>query len=157
MEKKWDSETCRKSKKICCIPLFETQQPRKTYYVLCLMFICIMCCHLYCCQFMAMAHFYDLNAYVWNVHLCIFHTLQCVAMYHSEPKLWILFGNCKEKNVQIIKVWESLTLHCCRVPIESIGKNFVTIVLNFFPSEFINNTYRIYTKKLEYKSYKVFS
>ena len=55
----------------------ETQQPRKTYYALCLMFICIMCCQLYCCQYMAMAHFYDLNAYVWNVHLCIFHTLQC--------------------------------------------------------------------------------
>ena len=47
-------------------------------------------------------------------------------------------------------------LRCCKVPIESIRKNFVTLALKFFPSASIGNTYRICMKKLEYESYKVF-
>ena len=51
----------------------------------------------------------------------------------------------------------TVLVHCFRVPIESLGKNFATLVIKFFPTSFIGNTYRIYMKKLEYKSYKVFS
>ena len=39
-------------------------------------------------------------------------------------------------------------IHCCGVLIESLGKNFVTLVPKFFPSEFIGNNYRINMKKL---------
>ena len=41
--------------------------------------------------------------------------------------------------------------------IESIGKNFVTFVLNFFHVDSIGITYKCTRKKLQYKSYKVFS
>ena len=60
--------------------------------------------------------------------------------------------------ILMIEGFDGMTpLHCCRVPIESIWKNFVTLVHKFFPSAFIGNTNRIYMKKLVYKSYKVFS
>ena len=41
--------------------------------------------------------------------------------------------------------------------IESLGKNFVTFVLKFFRIDSIGITYKFTRKKLEYKSYKVFS
>ena len=62
---------------------------------------------------------YGYGTLLWSECLClecppmhISYSTMCldVAMYNSEPKLWILFGNCKGKNVLILKVWESLTL-----------------------------------------------
>ena len=41
--------------------------------------------------------------------------------------------------------------------IESLGKNFVTLVHKFFHIDSIGITYKCTRKKLVYKSYKVFS
>ena len=81
---------------------------------------------------------------------------------------YICFFFASKRGQFFLQQWENVNdnaesgekvkwVHCCRVPIESISKNFVTLVHKFFPSAFIGNTYRIYMKKLVYKSYKVFS